>query len=618
MPTQTLKRKLKTLPASPGVYLFKNKTDEVIYVGKAKILKNRMRSYFFQNHGTEPRTALLIANIADLEYIICDTETEALLLENNLIKKYQPRYNILLKDDKNFQFIKIDYSTEIPQIYTVRKLDQTATARPLPNPPLARGEGGSGKIPQIYTTRKIESKAPSSIISGRKKKIGNSKYYGPYTSGKSVRETLNLMRYILPYCGNKKIGTRPCFYYHLGRCPGVCFGTISLEEYDRYLDRIKKFLSGNFAATLKELKRQMAEASKKYLYEKAARLRDQISALEKMLEKQKIISPKKENFDAVSIFAAGNLAAVILFQIREGRLMGKESFILENAKAAPLADMLQAFAEKYYLQASDIPGEICTQLPLPEAAFLKKAIEDTPVNKITLSAPSRGRKRKLLKMGETNAKDYLHSFSQNLDRERAKLTASLFELKDRFGLPAIPLRIECYDISNIQGSSPTGSMAVFENGKAKKSDYKRFAIKTLSTPNDVGMMKEMLERRFSVRHSVRGEESRREKSSSLDYTRGQGDRDIWRLPDLIVVDGGRAQLNAALAVLKSKNLEIPAFGLAKRLEEIYRPDIKSPLRLPDNSAALHLLQRIRDEAHRFAVAYHRKKRSRKMLSGGET
>jgi len=533
-----LKTKLQNLPQSPGVYLFKNSKEEILYVGKAKVLKNRIKSYFSQSHVIEPRTKHLTSQIADLEYIMTDTETESLMLENNLIKKYQPRYNVLLKDDKNYQFIKIDYSTPIPQ---------------------------------ISTSRKIDSKKAN--------------FFGPYTSGLSVRETLRLIRYIFSYCSNKKIGTRPCFYYHLGRCPGVCSKKISVNEYKKHLLKIEGFLRGEMQITLARLKKEMHQASLKKQFEKAGRLRDQAVALQKMLEKQKIVGAKIESFDTVSLYQAGNLAGVTLFQVRLGKLIDAKNFLLENAKNAPQEEVLKSFLQRYYLEASDLPREINLPFFISGIKVLGKK------QGIKFLSPTRGRKRKLIKMGEKNAKDFLEKSSQNLAREMAVATKALFELKNKLGLPEIPLRIEAYDISNTQGTSPTGSMVVFENGKAKKNDYKKFAIKSLNTPNDVAMMKEMLTRRLAR----------------------AGEPEAWKLPDLMIVDGGKAQLNAVLTALKAINYKLPVIGLAKKLEEIYLPNRKSTLQFPTNSPALHLLQRIRDEAHRFAITYHRKKRSKKLL-----
>ncbi|MEK9181233.1 MAG: excinuclease ABC subunit UvrC, partial [Patescibacteria group bacterium] len=577
---QVLKAKLKSLPKNPGVYLFKNTGGEIIYVGKAKNLRNRARSYFSQDHGLQPRTQNLVAAIAELEYIICDTEAEALMLENNLIKKYLPRYNVLLRDDKNYQFIKIDYSTEIPQIYTARKIDGAQRRRPEG----AQATAGSHRdtIGSFATLRMTKK----SGLQTTNHKLQTSKYFGPYTSGRAVKETLRLMRYIIPYCANKKIGSRPCFYYQLDKCPGVCAGIVSLAEYRQTLARVEKFLKGDFQDILKELKGQMKAASEARLYEKAARLRDSIRALQTMLERQKIVGAKREDFDTVSLFCAGNLAAVNLFQIRAGKLLGRENFLLENAKDESGEEILNAFLERYYLETSDIPPEVDVPNLTPalsqmgeggryaplryrrgvrgeagnkkknsDGAYelwqLEKALFEKSGKRVKFSSPSRGRKRQLIKMGEKNARDYLEKTAQNLSREQAVLTRALFELKEKLKLPDLPLRIECFDISNIQGTSPTGSMVVFENGKPKKSDYKRFAVRSPATPNDVGMMREVLGRRLS--HGDRGgnfqfpislpagdlpKGDNFQTNSKSKIPISKQESEFWRLPDLIVVDGG--------------------------------------------------------------------------------
>jgi len=569
---ESIQAKLKKLPQKPGVYLFKNQAGEVIYVGKAKNLRLRVKSYFTKSHGVQPRTKLLVSQTANLDYIICDTETESLILENNLIKKHQPRYNVLLRDDKNFQFIKIDYSTEIPQIYTTHRINENAQ-----------------EIGRTAVAKRRETPP--------------ARYFGPYTSAKSVKELLHLIRQIFSCCANKKIGNRPCFYYHLGRCPGICVGKITLEEYRKNLIRIEKFLRGDLKTAAAELKREMNQAAKKRQFEKAARLRDRMLAITKIFEQQKIVSPRRENFDTVSLWQIGELAAITLFQIRLGRMVGAKNFLLDNTKRATVNEILERFLTRYYLEASDIPEEI--NIPLfpkpsktpPEISNLQKILSKKTGKRIQFAYPVRGRKHQLIKLGETNASDYLEKTSYSLAREQAVITRALFELKDKLKLEEVPLRIEAYDISNIQGASAVGSLVVFENGKPKKSEYKRFAIRSVAGPNDVAMMKEMLARRFTHSSAFAKREDKK-----------------WKLPDLIVVDGGRAQLNAALKILQAKNYKlIPVIGLAKRLEEIYRPNIKNPLHLPRHSPALHLLQRVRDEAHRFALAYHRKKRTRQML-----
>ncbi|HLC45224.1 MAG: excinuclease ABC subunit C [Candidatus Doudnabacteria bacterium RIFCSPHIGHO2_01_FULL_50_11] len=548
----TLKKNIRKLPISPGVYLYRNSSGEVIYVGKAKNLRVRVRSYFLQSLKRQPRTEQLVANIAAIDYVLCDTEVESLMLENNLIKKYQPHYNVLLRDDKNYQFIKIDYSTQIPSIATVRKIDSK-----------------------------------------------KAKFFGPYTSGSAVRNTLRLLRHIFPYCLEARVGSRPCFYYHLGRCPGVCAGIVSVQDYQKTMNQIERFLSGGIQPTLKELSRQMNDAAARKLFEKAARIRDQIRALQNILEKQKIVSPRGETHDVISVVAVGSLAATTVLQIRAGRLIGSENFLLTNAKGATEEEILRAFLEKYYAEASDIPMEIDIPFAMHKIGEITSILSSKIHKKVNFLWPTRGRKRKLLKMAERNAQEHLQKSAQNIQKEQAVITQAMFELRDRLKLRELPFRIEAYDISNLQGTAPTGSMVVFENGKPKKSDYKRFAIRSLTTPNDFLMMEEVLERRFS--HT--GEQKKNIRRN-----------DSWRLPDLIVIDGGKGQLGVGMKVLRSMGLTIPIIGLAKRLEEIFLPQHAHALRLPADSRALHMLQRIRDEAHRFAVAYHRKKRSKALLS----
>ena len=598
-----LSQKLKSLPIKPGVYIYKDKTGVVLYVGKAKSLKSRVRSYFSGSHDLEPKTQKLVSLIYDLEYILTDTEVEALMLENNLIKRYQPRYNIMLRDDKNYQFIKIDYSEQIPQIYTTRKIGSS----------IRHSERSKESSPL-----KQADKDPS--LSLRMTKKNRPRYFGPYSSGLAVRQTLRLIRYIFNYCANKKVGTRPCFYYHLGRCPGVCVGKISVEEYRQHLHRVEKFLRGDLKKTIVELKAEMLASSKSRRYERAGRYRDQIAALTSILEKQKIVSPRRETHDAVGLFVAGSLAAATVFQIREGRLIGTQNFLLDNAKDSSGREILESFMAKYYVEATDVPYEINTGNE--SGAELQQLLSKHHNKKIVISSPTRGRKRQLIKLAETNAREYLEKTSQNLAREQAVATRALFELKDKLGLPEIPLRIECFDISNVQGTSPTGSMVVFENGKAKKSDYKRFAVKSIQTPNDVAMMREVLNRRFThagsaPTHLLASPALQRSGPARQVHRpiKGHATSDTtWRLPDLLIVDGGRAQLNTALRVLQDKQVKIPTIGLAKREEEIYIPKRTSTLKLLKSSPALQLLQRIRDEAHRFAITYHRKRRSKSMLS----
>ncbi len=535
-------KKLKDLPQKPGVYVFKDKAGTVLYVGKAVKLKNRVSSYFKKDGGDNRgiRIQLMIEQIADLDYTVTDNETESLILENNFIKQLKPKYNVMLRDDKNYLFIKINTSDEIPTIEYVRKPDDK-----------------------------------------------HAKYFGPYTSGLAIKDTLRLVRKIFPYCANVKVSDKPCFFYHIGKCPGVCFGKITLEEYrEHYIKKIIQFLEGRQTQVLKDLQQQMKTQADHGRFEKAAKLRDQIFALNRVMERQKLVYPEPIDQDVFAVYHDG-AASINLFLIRGGKLIQKENFILDNAKQSTTAEILESFLPRYYLDASSRPREILLPAEINEEE-LRPAFVDQKIPKII--TPARGEKHELIKLGELNAKQYLESTSDKYLLEEARLMSSLKELQRVLNLPTLPARIEAYDISNIQGTNPVGSMIVFDFARAKKDQYRKFKINKKQTPDDFAMMREMLERRFK--------------------------REGWVKPDLILIDGGKGQLNAALAALRMINdkLQIPMIGLAKRLEEIFSPGQKHPLILPPNSIALFLLQRIRDEAHRFAVSYHRKLRTRGLLA----
>ncbi len=534
-----LTKKLKDLPQKPGVYIFKDAQGLVLYVGKAIKLKNRVSSYF--KTGAEPdrpHIQIMIPQVVDLDFVITDNELESLILESNFIKQLKPKYNVILRDDKNYLFLKINLHDEIPTIQYERKpADKTA------------------------------------------------RYFGPYTSGYEIKNTLRLMRKIFPYCANAKVTDKPCFFYHIGKCPGVCFGKISLDEYrEQYIKKIIQFLAGRQSDVLKDLQQQMKSFATRRQYEKAATVRNQIFALNRVMERQKLVYPEKLDQDVFSVYL-DSAASINLFVIRGGKLIQKENFILDNAKRSSLTEILEGFLPRYYLDASSKPKEILLPAEI-NADELRPAFEDTKLPKLTV--PSRGQKQELIKLGELNAKQYLESTSDKHLLEEARLVSSLKELQRVLDLPKLPARIEAFDISNIQGTNPVGSMVVFDFARAKKDQYRKFKINKKQTPDDFAMMREMLERRFK--------------------------REGWAKPDLILIDGGKGQLSSAVSVLNQYQLEIPILGLAKRLEEIFRPGNSHPLILQPNSIALFLLQRIRDEAHRFAVTYHRKLRTRGLLA----
>jgi len=533
-----LLQKLKQLPAKPGVYIYKDSAGKVLYVGKAIKLNNRVRSYFRKDAPHTVRIQNMVTQIADLDYVLCNNELESLILENNFIKQLKPKYNVMLRDDKNYQFLKINLKQEIPTIEFERKItDKTA------------------------------------------------RYFGPYTSGLALKETLRLIRRVFPYCANSTIGLKPCFYYHIGKCPGVCFGKISVETYrTEYIEKIISFLGGHQTQVVKNLQGQMKKSARTGRFEKAARLRDQIFALNRVLERQRVVYQKKIDQDVWSLYPFGNVASINLFIVREGKLIRKENFVLDNAKQFTTTELFDSFLPKYYLDADNHPKEILTPTALsPEtlAPFKLKAL-----------LPQRGAKLDLMKLGVANAKQFIESQSDKQTLEDAKALASLKELQRVLNLPKLPGRIEAFDISNIQGTNPVGSMVVFDFARPKKSEYRKFKIQIKDTPDDFAMMREMISRRF---------------------------KNNWPTPDLILIDGGKGQLNAALSALKANNLSpttssLPILGLAKRIEEIFLPGRKLPIILPINSQALFLLQRLRDEAHRFAITFHRKLRSKKSIS----
>lgn len=532
---------LQKMPHKPGVYLFKADTGVVLYIGKALDLKNRVSQYFHKDAGGKhigdgrPQIPFLMADAITLEHIITDNEWESLVLENTLIKKHRPKYNIKLRDDKNYAFIKIDFETEIPQIYVVRNPDTK-----------------------------------------------NAKYFGPYSSAYKIRETLRLLRKIFPYCANKEVGTRPCFYYFLHRCPGVCIGKVSLTDYKAVINKIALFLSGKISLAKKEIKSQMVVASQHKLFERAAELRDQLNSLEIIDERQKVVFTRKVNWDFISYYSASDKTAVNVFLIRDGKLNDKKEFILEDTLQKQGSEIISAFIPNYYLPNSvlqqDLPKKIFVQ-DMPD----EKTILNSLGKRIKISAPKRGKKAQLIKLGSENAKDYFLSWIKDQASEIAKTTLALGELQKVLQLKKVPMRIECFDISNIQGTNSVASMVVFESGKPKKSDYRKFKIKVDGKPDDFAMMRETLTRRFKT---------------------------DWPLPDLLVIDGGKGQLNAVSEVLLAANLDIPIIGLAKKEEEIFLPKKTDPIKLPKSDSALQLLQRLRDEAHRFAITFHKSLRSK--------
>ncbi|MFZ5652616.1 MAG: excinuclease ABC subunit UvrC [Bacillota bacterium] len=554
--------KLKNLPERPGVYIFRDGEGRVIYVGKAVSLKNRVRSYFQAGSGQSPKVKSMMEKAADLEYIVTDSELEALILECNLIKEHRPRYNILLKDDKSYPYMKITVNEEYPRVHITRRVLK---------------DGGL--------------------------------YFGPYTRVGAVHETLDLIRRLFPFrtCKDKvlKPKGRPCLNHHIKRCLGPCAGKVTGEEYRNMIREVSLFLEGRQEELVKKLTARMEEASRKLEFERAAELRDQIRSVEKVLEKQKIISTRREDQDAVAVAQGQDEAVVMVFFVRGGKLLGRDSLMLNGASGVERGEIIASFLKQYYSSADFIPGEILIQEISPaEAGVISRWLSGKKGSKVAVMAPRRGEKKKLLEMVERNAMLSLEEWL--LVRASARDGAmDTGELSRHLGLGDVCRRIECYDISNTQGAEAVASMAVFEDGKPAPGEYRRFKIKTVQGPDDVASMREVIGRRFQ-----RGREERVLIGTGQLSTR-QAKFHIF--PDLVIVDGGKGQLSAAVEAMSGAGCDIPVFALAKEEELLFAPGRDEPIRLPRDSGALHLLQRIRDEAHRFAVTYHRQLRTKRNL-----
>lgn len=533
--------KLKRLPDKPGVYLMLSEEEKIIYVGKASSLRSRVRSYF-RDSSAPAKVSALVRHIKDIDYIVTDTEVEALILECNLIKKHRPKYNVFLKDDKTYPYIKVT-------------LDEA--------------------YPRIVTTRRV-------------KKDG-AKYYGPYTSAGSLHETIRLLRRLFPIrtCKNFEKQQRACLNYHIKRCLAPCAGNVSAADYKDMINEIMNFLEGKQERVIKNLQEKMLKAAENLQYEKAGELRDQIKAVEKVLEKQKIVNAAEEDQDVIAFARGNNEVCVQVFFIRNGKVVGREHFFLDGTDGLGRSEVMTIFVKQYYSRVADIPGKILLQEPIEDKDVIEQWLKEKANTRVIIQVPQMGEKLKLVEMIGRNALLLLEE--AQLSRQKKKLAdeEALLQLKDYLKLAALPLRIECYDISNIQGTSTVGSMVVFEKGKPSTDEYRRFKINAVEGANDYASLQEMLYRRFK---------------------RGAG---AAALPDLVLIDGGKGQLSAARDVMKLLGFaSIPAYGIAKKEELLFTENEQEAIKLPENSEALYLLQRIRDEAHRFAITYHRQLRSK--------
>ncbi|MFD3155738.1 excinuclease ABC subunit UvrC [Haloimpatiens sp. FM7330] len=560
---------LKALPHRPGVYIMKNSLGAVIYVGKAKVLKNRVRQYFQNSKNHSEKVKQMVKNIAEFEYIITDSEIEALILECNLIKKYRPKYNILLKDDKGYPFIKITLNEDFPRVFV-----------------------------------------------SRNKVNDGAKYFGPYPEYSPVREIIELVKKIFPLrtCKknikdnslmNKKKST-PCLNYHIGLCKAPCCGYISKEEYNNIVKNIIDLLCGKDKSTKKILIEKMNEASKNLEFEKAAGFRDKIIAVDKICEKQKIIFGNFENEDYINIYIDEKDSCIQIFFVRSGKVIGREHFILENVGEYKKQDLISNFIKEFYGGTAFIPKTIYVTT-LNECELLQEWLTMKKRAKVSIKIPKKGDKLKLLNMVEKNAKITLEQFKLKYIMDKEMNKNILNELAKLLNLTNVPKRIEAYDISNIQGVDSVGSMVVFESGKPKNSDYRRFKIKNVEGPNDYDSMREILERRFA-----RGfNEIEKIKDETLNYSKGK----FCIFPDLILMDGGIGQVNVALQVMKKYNLNIPVCGMVKDDKHRTRGIIYNyeEIFIDKSSKVMKLITRIQDEVHRFAITYHRSLREKRVL-----
>jgi len=558
-----LKKQLEALPARPGVYLMRNAKGEVIYVGKAARLKDRVRSYFGSPRSLEPKTRALRAEIEDFEYIVCANAGEALILEATLIKRHQPFFNIRLKDDKRYPYLKIDVQ----------------------NP-----------WPRVYITRRIEK--------------DGARYFGPYASAGSVRATLDLLKKLFPYrsCTKEITGKdpRPCLDYYIKRCIAPCTAYCTSEEYAEVIDQIILFLEGKASAVLDRLGEQMDAAAESLDYERAAMLRDQIRAIDRTVERQMLSTTKKEDLDVYGLAREGDRACVQVFFVRGTQMTGRDHFVLEGVTGESDEAVLGSLLQQYYESAQSIPKLVVVPVEPEGRADLEAMLSEKRAANVEIRAAQRGEKRQLLEMARENAAEALDNLKVRWLSDQTKTATALEELREELALPEVPHRIECYDNSNLQGASPVSSMVVFLDGQPAPRQYRKFRIKTVEGADDFATMQEVLRRRFK-RAAKRIEQQALESGSNGDTP--QADDDSWDLPDLVIVDGGKGQLSAAVEVMRELGVyAIPTVGLAKRHEELFAPDEEAPIVLPRGSEALYLVQRVRDEAHRFAIAYHRQVR----------
>jgi excinuclease ABC subunit C len=552
-----LRERVKDLPERPGCYLMKDATGQILYVGKAVSIRQRVKSYFQPAERLQPKVRALMRHVADIDVIVTDTEVEALILEATLVKRHQPKYNIQLKDDKAYPYLRITWEEDFPRLLLARRVAETG-----------------------------------------------SRYFGPYPRASTVHETIRLLRRIFPIrnCTNQKFrnAVRPCLEYHIKRCQAPCQGFVDRETYRATMQQVERFLEGHADEVLADLRRRLKAASEALEFERAAELRDQVRAIEALTTQQKVASTAGRELDAIAWASAGADTYVQVFTVREGRLVGREAFELGGTDDQDTTAVAHAFLTQYYERATYIPREILVQALPEDVEALRTWLSAKRGGPVKIAAPRRGEKARLLEMVRHNAEVARDEAGRRVAVQEREREEALLGIQHALGLDRRPRRMECYDISNTQGTESVASMVVFTDGMPDRSQYRRFRIRTVEGPNDFASMAETIRRRFLHQRLAQ-----------------EADRPEWRrfaeTPDLIIVDGGKGQLSAAVAVLQELGVSVPIFGLAKEHEWLFQPGSPDPIVLDLRSPALKMIRYLRDEAHRFAITYHRRLRTRRNL-----
>ncbi len=576
---------LNSLPHKPGIYIMKDAQGTILYVGKAISLYNRVRSYFQESTDLSPKNRSMVAKVDDIEFLVVKNEVEALVLESNYIKQYRPKYNVLLRDDKSYPYIKVALTEDFPRVYRVRSFARD----------------------------------------------GN-RYFGPYTNSGAVDATLDLLNKLFsfrtcrydaanwapprsgepPAGWKQKLLARPCTQYYIHRCTAPCVAYTTREEYDKVIQQVILFLEGRHDEVLEQLQEKMQAAAENLNFEEAARIRDHIKAVERILEKQRIISTEgQDDQDVIALASGEDETCAQVFFFRNGKLVGREYFILQGTRESAPGEVMGSFFTQFYESSPHIPAEIIVEVEPDDRTVLQAWLKEKRKGAVSIVAPKRGEKLRLVEMVKQNAREVLEQQRIKWLSDSQKTQLALEEIQAALNLAAPPYRIECYDISNTQGTNSVGAMVVFEAGRPKNSEYRRFKIKTVEGPNDFASHQEMLRRRFRRQsggeHAVDGQH---EAPVADDDTQAEQPlQHEWAMPDLVIIDGGKGQLSAAMEVLQELHIDVPTVGLAKENEEIFTPGSPDPIVLPRSSQGLYMVQRIRDEAHRFGITYHRKLRS---------